>query len=75
MQLFAGQWHPVWSKKQDCRIYLTLFLHILAKVFPSFHPNGFAEKGRKRGFVQIQSFLLKSHVTKERLVVILALYI
>ena len=38
MQPLAGQWHPVWLKKQDCRINIKFiwYLHVLDKV-PIFH--------------------------------------
>ena len=62
MRPFAGHWHPVWSKKKDCRIKLIWYLYILDKVpiFPfcaglgtrSVHPIEAAENGRKQGFVQ-----------------------
>ena len=32
MRPFAGHWHPVWSKKKDCRARLIWYLNILDKV-------------------------------------------
>ena len=32
MRPFAGNWHPVWSKKKDCRFKLIWYLYILDKV-------------------------------------------
>ena len=35
---FAGHWHPVWSKKQDCRIKLIWYLNTIDKV--PIYPHG-----------------------------------
>ena len=32
MRPLSGKWHPVWSKKQNCRIKFTWYLHVLDKV-------------------------------------------